>query len=277
MLPDVWNARRLALRHGFWGLCFLFLTVVATPIPAVTTIFPADLDSRWISAIANDRADDFPPLLTEVAQAGPAIQEALLALGTASGKTALMVAAKRGRLDLVRQLVAAGADIRQRTHTGGSALMFAALGNHLSVADWLYRNGADIDARGSNDWSALTIAVAKGYPETLEWLLAQGADPGHADIYGVTPLMRAIDNGHAEIALRLLRVDALAVDVYDESDNTALHYAVARGFGEIVERLLVLGANPDARNRNGQTPRTMVSGESPLQVILARFPPGSSH
>lgn len=71
---------------------------------------------------------------------------------------------------------------------------------------------------------------------------------------GVTPLMIAVRNGHAEMAEYLISKGA---DIEKKSDlgwQSALHYAVAGGSSACVELLLKYGAKVDPKNDNLETP-----------------------
>jgi len=165
-------------------------------------------------------------------------------------------------------MVKLGASINELTLTGGTPLMFAVLGNRVSIAQWLVEQGAKINAKGSNGWSAATIAGAKGQSDMLQWLINAGADINSPDVYRFTPLMRAVDNRHHRSAQVLLEQGQASVDFKDESDNTALHFAVANKHVELVELLLSYGANPLHANRHGITPRDLAK---PFPVIAKLF------
>jgi len=101
------------------------------------------------------------------------------------------------------------------------------------------------------------LASARGFGDVVRRLLAHGADPNLADIYGWTPLMRAIDLGRPGIARVLLDSARADPDVRNENGHTALHHAAAHGFEPLVRLLLARGADPGARDREGRTPATV--------------------
>lgn len=252
---------RLVVRCILWmNVCFLKWSVVllisfiflggplrAEGAPAKT------FAEKWVSAISNDRTDLLVQMLsTRLNEKADALD--LLQQDAPNGKSALMVASKQGELALVKRMVELGADVNELTATGGTPLMFAVLGNHIDVAHWLYSEGASINAQGSNGWSAATIAGAKGQPGMLQWLIKAGADINAQDIYRFTPLMRAVDNEHVASALILLKQGQAGVYYKDESDNTALHFAVANKHRALVQLLMSYGANPLQANRDGITP-----------------------
>lgn len=80
------------------------------------------------------------------------------------GRTALMMAAREGRLELVRLLLDWEADINIRNENGYTAVMLAAWRGHVEVVQALLDRGADVNAVGGEQrYSALLLA--SGGPE----------------------------------------------------------------------------------------------------------------
>lgn len=218
--------------------------------------------NQWISAIGNDRVDQLAALRDK-----HNLSE-LLKVTASNGKSALMVASKKGDLALAKSLVKGGASIHDLTITQGTAFMFAILGDQRLLVEWLYDEGADINVVGSNGWTALTIAAAKGNAELLQWLLARGADAQIRDVYRYTPMLRAVDNGYLNTAGILLALPDTDVNAQDEYDNTALHHAVSAGNRDMVALLLNKGANPDIKNRQDMSARELAEGLSGLESVF---------
>ena len=64
------------------------------------------------------------------------------ATGTEDGNTALMLAANRGFLDIVRLLLAAGADVNIRAKDGWTALAAAEMVGDAEIAELIRKAGA---------------------------------------------------------------------------------------------------------------------------------------
>lgn len=246
----------------------LFLGLITISPNAISSESkPETLVQKWGSAIANDRVEQLEQLLDQhIDKLGEPL--ALLHAVAPNGKSALMVASKQGELALVKRLVALGADVNELTKTGGTPFMFAVLGNHLEVARWLHDAGANVNAKGSNGWSAATIAGAKGQADMLRWLVEIDADINAPDVYRFTPLMRAVDNRHAESVRILLEQGSADVQFKDESENTALHFAVANKQSAVVKLLMQHGANPLQTNRDGITPADLAEPHPTISTLL---------
>lgn len=93
-----------------------------------------------------------------------------------SNSGALRIAAEEGYTDLVKTLLAAGADANARGFTGTTALMYAAAGGHIEMVKALLAAGADANAKNNDGMDAFTAATAKGYGQITELLKSAGAD-----------------------------------------------------------------------------------------------------
>lgn len=113
----------------------------------------------------------------------------------------LAAAAARGRLSLVRLLLAHGADVNRRgLREELSALHQAASFEQAEIARCLLDAGAEVDQREDEGATPLMYAAARGDLRTVEILLARGADPSAKDKDGWTAWDWAVDKENPEIA-----------------------------------------------------------------------------
>ena len=117
-----------------------------------------------------------------------------------SGESALMLAALKGNLILVRSLVERGAVINQ---PGWNALHYAASGPNIEVAAWLIERGAQLDARSPNGTTALMMAAGYGPEQTAELLLAKQASAEPRNDRGLSAADFARAGGREALAKRL--------------------------------------------------------------------------
>lgn len=121
----------------------------------------------------------------------------------AQDESPLMLAAIKGNLDAVKQLVARDADVNK---TGWAPLHYAASGGteeHLRIASYLLENHAYIDAASPNGTTPLMMAAQYGSTDMVKLLLEEGADPTLKNRLGLTAVNFAQRVGRTETAAQL--------------------------------------------------------------------------
>lgn len=121
----------------------------------------------------------------------------------AQDESPLMLAAIKGNLDAVKQLVARDADVNK---TGWAPLHYAASGGteeHLRIASHLLENHAYIDATSPNGTTPLMMAAQYGSTDMVKLLLEEGADPTLKNSLGLTAVNFAQRVGRTETAAQL--------------------------------------------------------------------------
>jgi ankyrin repeat protein len=194
------------------------------------------------------------------------------------GETPLMTAARTGTLASVKVLLSRGATVDGKDdRRGQTALMWAAAEGHADVVRELLAAGADFQTRLPSGFTPLLFAVRDGRIEVVRVLLTAGADVnetipvdagrrrgygGRLPPAGASALLLAITNAHFELAAHLL--DAGANPNADLPGYTVLHAMTAvrkpgvgdndpapEGSGnmssiELVRKLAAHGANVNA-------------------------------
>lgn len=90
-----------------------------------------------------------------------------------NGSMPLFVAAGEGRSDVVRYLLAEGADVNAREKLGDTALTEATYYGHVALVKELLLRGAEVNALG-NEGTALDIAIDKKYADLADLLKHHG-------------------------------------------------------------------------------------------------------
>ena len=186
------------------------------------------------------------------------------------GRTALIVAASAsGTADVVRLLLAKGADVNAADTMGVTPLIAATNVDDVDVAKILLASGADAHAAARTGLPATPLmgAAANGNAELVRTLLAHKPDltvvsadraavvkNGPVREGKLTALLAAITGGNPEVVDLLLRAGA-QVDPLDARGMTPLMRAVAtdRAQPRIVHLLLAAGARAEVRSSEGES------------------------
>ncbi|KAJ4174260.1 hypothetical protein NW754_004675 [Fusarium falciforme] len=148
------------------------------------------------------------------------------------GRTALILACEKERLQAAHQLIEAGADVNAATPDGTTVLNYAIIyTGDVSLVRALVRQGAKVDV------------------------------PSKA-FEGRTPLHSAAERGNFPIVSILVgslnslgrEARSLAIDFGDQDGLTALHLAVQNRYPKVMTLLLSAGADPNKQDKEQQTP-----------------------
>jgi ankyrin repeat protein len=232
----------------------------------------------------------------------------------AGDAAAFVDACERGDLDAVREALArdprlARATHPRKPHTGWTGLHGAAARGHLAIVRLLLEQGADPNAREAGDHTIpLHWAAAHGHVDVMRALLDAGADVhGAGDLHEGEVIGWATAHPHPE-SLRLL-IDRgarhhifSAIAVGDltlirqvvakdpkalarrrsrfEQGRTPLHEAIDRKRYDILDLLIELGADLEAKDLQNRTPLAvaMLRGDREAMRRLhdaGATPPGS--
>lgn len=204
------------------------------------------------------------------------------------GKTPLMYAAIHGQVEVVLELLEAGANPDQKIRTnedkGATALMLAAgmsKSEHLGyVIRLLSEAGADLNAFDNTARNALMWAIDRESPSMLaiESLIEGGADPDARDSHGRTTLMflqRFINSSFSgraceEIGGRLLEAGASEEGL----EQIGLNQAIDRADIEEVRRLIREGVDVNHLCEE-VTPLTLAAAGGQLEIVRVLLEAGA--
>lgn len=165
-------------------------------------------------------------------------------------------AAGAGEVAVIRELIAAGADVDQRVDHGVTPLMVAAGTGRAKAVRCLLESGAEIDAQDHGQLVDIWVFASEDSERGFEY-----SSPGSE----LTALMIAAAAGEIDVVKILLDAGA-DPDTRAESRKTALIFALQNQDLECAGLLIKAGADLDLPDRSGRTARSIAEGHSRKEV-----------
>ena len=187
------------------------------------------------------------------------------------------VAVIMGKIEAVKQHIAAGTDVNAKNDRGMTPLDWAikqifqtrhspaVQQKHTEVADLLRKHGGK-----TADWfkagESIHIAASEGHIEAVKTHLAAGVDANAGS--GWTSLHEAAGEGHKKIVELLITAGA-NVNAKKEirGNRTPLYEAAENGHKEVAELLITKGADVNAKSVDGFTSLHRVVGRGHKEIV----------
>jgi ankyrin repeat protein len=212
--------------------------------------------------------------------------------------TPLLNAAEFGRVDLLKLLVGAGANLKAVQKDGRNALHLAASSASPETVQFLLDQKLGVNALSDLGETALLEAAAAGRLETVKLLLRAGASVNDAERNALKSALMVAAHGPIKQSSGLpsgdrsirdcgpvadyQKIVALLLDAgadlraRDREGKTALHWAAADGSLETLELLISKGAEVDAKDtRFGRTPLHNAAYSSEVKSVATLLDKGA--
>ena len=282
--PDGMTAMHWA---AYWGRADVTRELIAAGAN-VSSANHYQIQPLWI-ACRYGQADVAQLLLTAGADAQAQV---------AGGETLLMTAARSGNAQIVQALIENGAPVNAQERKGQTALMWASAEGNVAAVDALIQAGADTETALKSGFTAFFFAARQGQTDVVRRLLAAGVDVnamlqtertgGRNPRHGMSALLLAVESGHFELALELVRAGA---DPNDQRSGYAPLHAVSwvrktnrgddpsgdpppRGSGDVsslqfVRELVQLGADTNLQLAAGKAAKAVLNPRGATPFLFA--------
>jgi ankyrin repeat protein len=176
-------------------------------------------------------------------------------LGKGTDVWEMFCAAKNGDLEAIKGLLAKDPSLARSNYEYRTPLSFAVRANQLAIAAYLLEHGANFEFG-----DVCEMARDRGYTE-MEKLLetALGTSQDHASRGEV--IAEAIRERDLAKVRHLLDNDPTLVHAKDSRTNQPIHWAVMTRQLDMIDELLVRGADINAKRGNGALPIQLTNGD----------------
>jgi ankyrin repeat protein len=180
-------------------------------------------------------------------------------LDESNSMSLLMLACSQGDVELVKTLIAAGADVNYISANRRSVLHIAVDHNQPAVVTALLQAGANPMQQAANSAMPLHDAVWSNRVECVKALLPAYKSINYSPdgAHNGLPLNLAIDRGWTTI-VQLFIDTGMDLNTCKYGTPPLIH-AAASGKANIVQQLLRAGADVNARAKNGETAKDVAA------------------
>ncbi|XP_043366591.1 ankyrin repeat domain-containing protein 6 isoform X6 [Dermochelys coriacea] len=192
---------------------------------------------------------------------------------TKHGRTPLHLAAYKGHLCVVQILLKASCDLDIQDDGDQTALHRATVVGNTDIIATLIQEGCALDRQDKDGNTALHEACWHGFSQSAKLLVKAGANVLARNKAGNTPLHLACQNSHSQ-STRVLLLGGSQADLKNNAGDTALHVAAALNHKKVVKLLLEAGADGSIVNNAGQTPLEVARQHNnpDVALLLAKAP-----
>ena len=170
---------------------------------------------------------------------------------TGEGETPLMVAAWHGKLHAVKWFLEKGATVACECNDGWNTLHCAAQGGDTDIISLIHTHLPNIESKTGEGETPLMVAALNGKLHAVKWFLEKGATVACECNNGWNTLHCAAYCGDPDI-IDLILTQLPDIESKTGNGETPLIIAVLHGKLQGVKCLLERGANPSAKDNDGQ-------------------------
>lgn len=185
----------------------------------------------------------------------------------------LLKAIRARDMDMLKALIARGAPLSPPDDAARKAsppVLQAVQSDFIDAIPVLVAAGANVNERSVESWShPLFYAAANNNKPAVTALLDLGADTEYRGYSGKTPLFEALSYSYDSIITHLVERGA-NINTQQEDGQTPLHYAARYGQSGRVRMLLALGADPNITDKHMNTAADVAEKDYPKVAEMIR-------
>lgn len=190
------------------------------------------------------------------------------------GKKAWQKAVDKGHASVVKTLLSNKDAPIQDRRSVNEALLLASRRGWVDLVRVLLEQEVDLTSQSIGDkWTALHMAAMSGHREVLEILIAKGVDIVIKDRDGRTALFQATEQGFESIVGLLLKRKEIKTDIDAWMGQESLLFAAEKGYDGIVELLLDSGVDFDATDASDRSAMVLAAANGKEAIVKSMYLP----
>lgn len=189
----------------------------------------------------------------------------------------IFIAAKNGDVEFVQNYIASGRNLSRTDKYDNTALYYASANNKLELMKILVAADADIDQHfGPDDTTILIDSIRRGRQNVVNLALVFGADVNKRDTHSRAPIQFAVQKNQRDVVIALLERGAI-VDTDDCDNRSPLSIAVAYNLVDMVALLLENDADPETCDRHGTKLLIRAMTDEKIEIVELFLQYSSDH
>ena len=246
-ITDADNLERTVLHHACLNEDLSVIKYICNNVPELNDITDRDDLTPFALSLLKDKTRSYKYLMT---------QKIKIAQGGGKFGSPLHIASKKMNLELVKEIINAGADVNKMDSIGNIPLHYAVSNMAMNyeqaipVVQYLLDYDSNCNARNKENWTPLHLIARKGATQPLEWIISYNNEV--KEIYGGGQVFNINKKGGA-------------------FKWTALHIAAYTGSYKMVELLGQAKADFFKVSSHGYTPKAMVRRDGLVLNLLSKY------
>ncbi|XP_046543054.1 serine/threonine-protein phosphatase 6 regulatory ankyrin repeat subunit B-like [Haliotis rubra] len=167
------------------------------------------------------------------------------------GSTCVMVAAHRGKIDLLKYLVSKGGDVSLLEKAGDNILHIACRGGNVEMVKYIISQDiVDVNSKGRDARTVGMVAAHLGYTNIFDLCACAGCNLSAVDAQGNNVLHVAILGGHIRMVKHIFAQRIVNINSRGMNGKTPLMFAAFEGHRKVFDLVMSEGGNASLVDKN---------------------------